>query len=259
MTAAVPLRIIILTQNDVFFLPRALDILLRRLPGTAEVVGAVVLAVSPFGKKRSFTQRVLDTWSIFGTRFFLHYALRYLWARARSQDVNAVFRRHDINILEASGSVNDKAFIEKIEELKPDVLVSLSANEILRDKIISVAPLGIINLHTSLLPLNRGLMPSFWVLANGEKETGVSVFQVDDGIDSGPILAQKRIALGDISQWDLIRATKLLGMEAVVEALEGLRKGTTRPDPNLEHEATYNRFPTRADVRKFRKRGARFF
>ena len=259
MSKATPLRVVILTQNDVFFLPDALDILLRRLPGTAEVVGAVVLAVSPFGKKSSFSRRAMDTWAIFGTRFFLHYAVRYAWSRARARDVNAVFRRHSVITLKASGSVNQDPLINQLEELKPDVLVSVSANEIFRERIRAVAPLGILNLHTSLLPRNRGLMPSFWVLANGDKETGVSVFQVDEGIDSGPILVQKRLAVGGLSQSHLIRTTKFLGMEAIVEALEGLQNSALKPKPNLADEATYNRFPTRDDVKRFLQRGARFF
>jgi methionyl-tRNA formyltransferase len=257
--SATPLRIVIFTQDDVFFLPQAVDFLLRRLRGTADVVGAATLPVSPFGAKKSFVRRAIETWQIFGSRFFLHYALRYLWAKTRGQDVLSVLNKNGIVKLPADENINGSHFIAELKKLKPDVLVSLAANEIFRDRLISVAPLGILNLHTSLLPLNRGLMPSFWCLANGDEETGVTVFQVDRGIDSGPILVQKRLTIDKLSQWELIRITKFMGMEAIVEAIEGLSNGTAKYMPNPDADSTYNRFPTKDDVRRFRRRGGRFF
>ena len=65
-------------------------------------------------------------------------------------------------------------------------------NQIFKKQIIELAPKGCINLHTALLPKYRGLMPTFWVLKNNEKYTGVSVFFVDKGIDSGPIIVQRK-------------------------------------------------------------------
>ena len=70
--------------------------------------------------------------------------------------------------------------------------------------------MGCINLHTALLPKYRGLMPTFWVLKNNEKNTGVSVFFVDEGIDSGPIIVQKNISIGNMTQQELIVKTKKL-------------------------------------------------
>ena len=102
-------------------------------------------------------------------------------------------------------------------------------------------------------------MPSFWVLKNREKETGVSVFYVDAGIDSGPILVQERIEIGTMTQRELIRATKLLGMKAIVSAIEKIRSGNTETLPNNDEESTYFSFPTREDVLEFRAVGAKFF
>jgi methionyl-tRNA formyltransferase len=89
-----------------------------------------------------------------------------------------------------------------------------------KKKLIELAPKGCLNLHTALLPEYRWLMPTFWVLRYGEKETGVSVFFVDEGIDSGPIVVQKRIVINGDSQEKLIRRTKKIGMEAIVEAID---------------------------------------
>ena len=102
-------------------------------------------------------------------------------------------------------------------------------------------------------------MPSFWVLKNKEKHTGVSVFFVDEGIDSGPILVQEKINIDNISQWELIRMTKFLGMEAILEGIELIQSGDYELIANNEEESTYYSFPTRQDVIEFKKGGNRFF
>jgi methionyl-tRNA formyltransferase len=122
-----------------------------------------------------------------------------------------------------------------------------------------LAPQGCLNLHTALLPKYRGLMPTFWALKNGEKETGVSVFLVDEGIDSGPIVVQKRVAIGTDSLERLIRRTKIIGMDAVWEAVERMRSGKFDLLPNPEAEKSYFSFPTRGDVRAFRAAGKRLY
>ena len=96
-------------------------------------------------------------------------------------------------------------------------------------------------------------------MKNGEQETGVSVFFVDEGIDSGPILVQKRIPIGDLSLDQLIVKTKMIGMEAVAEALNKITEGSLQTIENNDEEMTYYTFPTAHDVREFRKRGKRFF
>ena len=102
-------------------------------------------------------------------------------------------------------------------------------------------------------------MPSFWVLKNQEKETGVSVFYVDEGIDSGPILVQKRIPLTGQSQEALIRISKKLGMDAIIEAIDKIHRGDTKTIPNDDSEQSYFSFPTKEDVKDFKRAGARFF
>jgi methionyl-tRNA formyltransferase len=102
-------------------------------------------------------------------------------------------------------------------------------------------------------------MPTFWALKNGESETGVSVFVVDEGIDSGPIVVQKRIGIGTDSLEELIRRTKVIGMDAVWEAVERIRSGNVELMPNPDTEKTYFSFPTRTDVRAFRAAGKRLY
>jgi len=254
------MRIVLITQDDPFYLPGNLDYLLQHLPDRAEVVGCVVSSVSPFGKKESFLAKARRTFDVFGSEFFLRYSFEYLASKLPGRiGVRDVLQRHGVPDIAITGSLNSEVSLDKLRNLAPDLLISIAGNEIFRKPLIELAPQGCLNLHTALLPKYRGLMPSFWVLKNGEKETGVSVFYVDEGIDSGPLLVQERIEIGNMTQRELIKESKATGMRAIIKAVEKIRDGDTATMPNDDAESTYFSFPTRQDVRAFRQSGARFF
>ena len=254
------MRILIITQDDPFYLPRSLGYLLNNLPMGSEVVGCVVTKVSPFGKKESFANKAKRTLDIFGVKFFLRYGVEFAVSKLPQRlTVKKVLKKYDIPTFSAPNSLNSPESLETLRSFSPDILISIAGNEIFKKPLIDLAPMGCLNLHTALLPKYRGLMPSFWVLKNQEKETGVSVFYVDEGIDSGPILVQERLLIGTMTQRELITATKLLAIKAVIKAIEKIRDGDTVTLPNNDNESTYFHFPTRQDVKEFYAAGARFF
>ena len=254
------MNIAIITQDDPFYLGSNIDYLLTTLPDYASVTACIVTDVSPFGKRESFFSKALRTYRIFGAGFFLHYAFRFARARiSKSDSVIEVLRRHSVPLLMPIGSINSKESLDLISKYEPDLLISIAGNEIFRKPLIELAPLGCLNLHTALLPKYRGLMPSFWVLKNQEKKTGVSVFFVDEGIDSGPILVQKETEIGKLTQEQLISTTKRLGMDAILESVDKIHRGDMSALENDDAEKTYFGFPTRSDVKGFRKVGARFY
>lgn len=254
------MRIVILTQDDPFYLGKNIDYLLQHLPSHHQVVGTVLFDVSPFGKRDTFWGKMKTTYQVFGTRFFLYYSWRFLMAKLTpSTSVKSVLARHGVPLIQLQGSVNSATNLEIIRQYQPDVLVSIGGNQIFKRPLIDLAPKGCLNLHTALLPKYRGLMPSFWVLRHNEKFTGVSVFFVDEGIDSGPILVQRKVEIGQRSQEELIRHTKQIGMECILEGLDKIDRGEVQTLPNPAEEMTYFSFPTRADVKAFYAAGKRFF
>jgi methionyl-tRNA formyltransferase len=102
-------------------------------------------------------------------------------------------------------------------------------------------------------------MPSFWVLKNNEKKTGVSVFFVNEGIDSGPILVQKTIEIQNKTWKELIQHTKKIGMQAVLEAIELIYNGNYQLIENSQSKSSYYHFPSKQDVKEFLKAGKKFF
>lgn len=253
------MRIILLTQNEPFYLAENIDYLVEHLPAHSQVVACVLFDVSPFGKKQTLLDKMKSTWSVFGPRFFLHYALRFAATKLnKRKQVPYVLKKHGIPDIRLPGSVNSEESLQMIRAYSPDLLVSIAGNQIFKNKLITLAPKGCLNLHTALLPRYRGLMPSFWVLRHAEKKTGVSVFFVDEGIDSGPILVQKEIEIGNRTLDELITHTKRLGMDAILEAIELINKGGYQLMPNDESQKTYFTFPKRSDVAAFLAAGKRF-
>lgn len=203
-------------------------------------------------------QKALKTYHIFGLSFFLHYAFKFAFAAAfRRNAVAGIFGKNGVTVTKLEDSINHENSLAKIRDMQPDLLVSILGNEIFRPKLLEIAPC--LNLHTAPLPRYRGLMPSFWVLKNREKETAVSVFLVDEGIDSGPIVVQKPVLIGNMTQEELIRKSKEIGLEAIAEAIDIFAQGEPKLILNDAEKATYFAFPTKKDVAEFRAVGARFY
>ena len=254
------MKIVIITQNEPFYLADNLRYLIKILPKHSKIVGCVVNDVSPFGKKETFLQKAKKTYDVFGLNFFLHYSIKFIKNKFdTSKNVKQLLDANSIQEIVLDKHINHKDSVSKIKEFQPDLLLSVLGNQIFKESIINLAPKGCLNLHTALLPIYRGLMPTFWVLKNNEKYTGVSIFYVDKGIDSGPIVVQKKIEIGDRSQEELITYTKKIGMEAIAEAVDLIECDKVNLIENDASKKTYYAFPTKKDVSVFKENGKRFF
>lgn len=254
------MRIVIITQNEPFYLTESLRYLLKILPNHSEVVGCVVADVSPFGKKESFFTKAKNTYNIFGLKFFTYYSFKYLKSKVNPKNnISNFLKSSSVPIIILDEPINKLKSVNKIKAFQPDLLVSILGNQIFKSPILNLAPKGCINLHTALLPKYRGLMPTFWVMKNNEKKTGVSVFFVDEGIDSGPIIVQTEVEIGDRTQQELITNTKKIGMEAIAKSIDLIQKDEVKLIKNDPLKKTYFSFPTRKDVIEFKKNGKKFF
>lgn len=253
------MKIVIITQDEPFYLTQNLNYLINILPKHSEIVGCVVNEVSPFGKKESFLKKAQKTYKVFGLNFFLHYSIKYVISKFNNNNVRKYLKDNSIPEIILSKHINHAESVQRIKEYQPDLLISVLGNQIFKEPIISLAPKGCLNLHTALLPKYRGLMPSFWVLKNQEEFTGVSVFYVDKGIDSGPIIVQKKVQISNRTQEELIKHTKRLGMEAIAEAVDLIEKNKVLLIENDASRKSYYSFPTKEDVKVFKQNGKRFF
>jgi len=263
--SARPLRALIVTQEDCLYLPSFLNTVLRHR--RRNVVGITILpALMP---KQTWTTTVRDHLALYGPTQFLKQSLRYATRRGLDvvarrvplpsfYSVAAVAANYGVPEI-PTHSVNAKAYLDQLRALDLDVIVSINASQVFKTGILTLPRQGCINVHGALLPRYRGRLPSFWVLANGENETGATVHFMNENLDDGPILLQEKVPIGpEDTQDSVIRKTKLLGARLVVEALDRLEGGDASTAPNDRSQATYYSFPTRADGKKLRRQGRRF-
>ena len=86
--------------------------------------------------------------------------------------------------------------VEALQASRPDVMVVVGYGQIVPQNIIDIPRLGILNVHASLLPKYRGAAPIQWAIANGESETGVTIMQIDAGLDTGDMLSSSKTPIG---------------------------------------------------------------
>lgn len=253
------MKIVIITQKEPFYLAKNIQYLIDEIKKNHVIVGAIITDVSPFGKRESLLFKSRKTLRIFGFKFFTYYSFLFLFSKLFTKSINSIFLKNQIPIIHIHGSINSEKNINKLYEVAPDLLISILGNQIFKKSILELAPKGCINLHTALLPKYRGLMPSFWVLKNNEEFTGVSVFFVDEGIDSGPIIVQQKVKIDNKTQQQLIRETKQIGMDLILKAINLIEKNKVQLIDNPDSEMSYYSFPTSKDVKEFKRLGKRFF
>jgi len=192
----------------------------------------------------------------------LAYRALLLWLRLRGKkprvlSLKEMASRYSIPLLH-SEDVNSPRAVAWIKALNPELLVSIYLNQWIGPELIEMPARGCINIHPALLPRYRGLFPYFWVLANGEEETGVTVHYVDRKFDTGPIIVQERVPIlpQDTAQSLSYRCAQV-GANLLLKAVKRVEEGFAGKVQD-EAQASYFSWPTSADFRRLRARGRKW-
>ena len=122
---------------------------------------------------------------------------------------------------------NNPEFIEKIKELKPDVICVVAYGKILPKEILEIPKLGCINVHGSILPKYRGSAPIQWAVLNGDEETGVTTIYMDEGMDTGDIIDIEKTKIDEEETLgELWNRLAIIGGKTLVKTLKKIEKGT---------------------------------
>ncbi len=122
--------------------------------------------------------------------------------------------------------IRDESFINTIKKLNAEFGVVVAYGKILPKEVFNAPQYGCINLHASLLPKYRGAAPIQWALIKGEKLTGVTIMQIDEGLDTGPIYLQKEVSIdNDDNAETLSKRLSEIGADLTVEAIKKIRQG----------------------------------
>ena len=144
--------------------------------------------------------------------------------KIKQSDVTVFSKEHSLNVLQPE-NLKDEQFVAQLEELKADLFVVV-AFRMLPKVIWTIPPKGTINLHASLLPALRGAAPINWAIMNGLKETGVTTFYINEVIDTGKIIDQRKVLIGEnMNCGELHDVLKNEGAELLLETINQLSRG----------------------------------
>jgi methionyl-tRNA formyltransferase len=249
------LKLSFLTTDDPLYLPAFYD---RVLAQRGRDVQAVYV-VPPLYKKQSPADAALRYARTFGASAAAQLAARVIAAKLRGSSIAATCARWNVRC-EDVVNVNAPEFLERLRAEEPDVLISVSTPQVFSRPLIDLPRLGILNIHGAVLPLYRGVMPSFWMMANGERQAGVTVYFVDEKIDSGERVGLRVFDIDPGESLDqFLRRSKAVAADLLLEVLDGLEAGSLERSHIELSEGSYFSWPDPAAVRRFREAGRRLW
>jgi folate-dependent phosphoribosylglycinamide formyltransferase PurN len=259
-------RILILTSKDHLYANAVLGRLIRARAFDGHSVAiheqdSVVPGKSKFaGLARYFGKSGARYVAFQIAKQYLFHARR-AWALRRGERNSPFFPYFALTPLERE-TVNGlrRADVrQKIAAYAPELILSVFSKEIIPPEVLAIPPAGTVNLHPSLLPAYRGVSPVFWCLAEGAPKTGATLHYVDAGIDTGPMISQRELAVdGERTEHALYLKLCDVGAELLLEFLA--RAGGGRlPAIAPREEASYRSLPTAEAVARFLAGGHRFF
>ena len=152
--------------------------------------------------------------------------------------VKQLAQSHDIPVYQPR-TLRDGSSDALIEQLAPDIIVVVAYGCIIPPQLLHIAKYGCINLHVSLLPKYRGSAPIQWAVLNGDAETGVSIMQLDEGLDTGDVLMVEPVAIDpEETSGELFDRVSAVGAKTLVDALAKIEAGQLTPVPQDHSKAT---------------------
>ncbi|NOZ26040.1 MAG: hypothetical protein GXO94_08140 [Nitrospirae bacterium] len=259
------MRIVFLSPDEPFYLPEFYRYVIEHLSPDHDIR---VIMVPPVYKNTTKFDLVMRYARTFGLKEAAVLSWRVLRFKAMDllfggngrsfYSMKAVFKRYGIPYL-YEVDVNSKRNLDRLRAWGTDLVISISCPQIFKKELIGLPPKGCLNLHGSILPDYRGVMPSFWVLANNEREAGSTLFFVNEKIDAGDVLVQRRFpVLADDTLESFIRRSKRIGAEMVVEGVEKIARNDFETYSLDMSRGNYYGWPEREDVKRFLVNGRRF-
>ncbi len=148
-------------------------------------------------------------------------------------------KKHDIPVFQPK-KIRDKEAVKQLKNLEADIFVVAAFGQILPKEVLQMPKFGCINVHASLLPKYRGAAPIQWAILNGEKESGVTIMQMDEGLDTGDMLLKESVLLEEKETWESLH-DKLAkrGGSLCVKALEQIEEGKVVRERQDNSKSTY--------------------
>jgi methionyl-tRNA formyltransferase len=158
----------------------------------------------------------------------------------KTPPVKELALRHGLSVYQPAKIKTNEEVRRIFESLAPDICVVAAYGKILPGWMLRLPRLGSINVHASLLPKYRGAAPINWAIARGERDTGVTIMQMDEGLDTGPMLAKRAVEIGPReTAVELSARLAKTGAALLSETLPLVERGEIEPEPQDDGAATH--------------------
>lgn len=147
--------------------------------------------------------------------------------------------QHEITVLQPERVRGNEEFLRQLKEYAPDIIVVVAYGQILPKEILELPKYGCVNVHASLLPHLRGAAPIQRSIIEGDEETGVTIMQMAEGLDTGDMLLKDSLKIGSMNYSELHDALADMGAELIVKVLDMAQKGELKPEPQDDSLASY--------------------
>lgn len=154
--------------------------------------------------------------------------------------------KHNIPVFQPV-RIKEQEAVEVLRQQEADIFVVAAFGQILSEEILHMPKYGAVNIHASLLPKYRGAAPIQWVILEGETETGVTIMQMDKGLDTGDMLLKTIVPIEKEETGETLHdKLAMAGSRLIVEALTAIETGTVEPEKQKDEESCYARMLTKS-------------
>lgn len=250
------MNVVFLCDNEPFNIPGTVASIIRKSPFNRYTL----ISLPGHGSIKKPIQNLKRYTALYGPAVFLLELIRFISFKAAGlmnlptripHSLKQTASREHADYIKLN-NINTSDSHDLLKSLHPDIFLSLACPQILRKSTLAIPDLGAWNVHSSLLPANRGMLPTFWSLFRGD-QPGVTLHKMEKKLDAGGILLQKPVDASreNTSVQQLQVESKRVTADIVSEGLSIIQRGDYRLIENSSDKATFNYFPSKDDVSRF--------
>jgi len=260
------MKIVIVTQEDPFYIPLFFKEMFATINNKNIIVDGV-LVQNQFGDSSTIktAKRMIV---FFGWYHFIKKCSKYLMIKVADKLFNWKFIKTPITIkahvlanhirVLQFASVNNLDFINYLKENNIDLVVSISASEIFKSRVLKAPRYGCINFHNAPLPKYKGMMPNFWQMLYDEPFSVLTVHEMVRKLDNGRIIYQDKTPISKcMTLEELIIKSKIKSVSAFYKVIEMFETNQVIYQEINNQDESYFTFPTKKDIAEFKRKGKR--
>jgi folate-dependent phosphoribosylglycinamide formyltransferase PurN len=247
------MRILVLVQDEPFFLKRHLPFFLKK----NNVIAVVLL--SQRLPNESYLKYICRYFKLLGFFDFVKMALIVIFKNFFEKDLESKLKKLGIPVYKKI-NINSPEFVDTLKSLKPNLGISIASPQIISNDILNFFDHGFINLHGGYLPDFPGVFTPFWNLLKNSTHAGCTVHEVCSKIDGGRIINRLKFPIGrDDSMMKIYEEITRKGIELLEISINQIENNNIKYIKNKYSKDNYNTFPTFRDGKHFRDKGLKIF